>query len=186
MFGAGDENLAGQLGITEEKIERIRNAIFGEFTVLAAWIQKQIEIARRVGYVRTFWNGKPARKRSLYQIADEGESYKRGTAERGAYNSQIQGTAADFCTKSVADITRWIIDDCFPAKLVLTVHDSIMLEVDADFVAEAAENMKRIMEGQPTWGGVNLVVDFKRGCGLGQHGKVRSEQKNGLIDQVTI
>ena len=167
LFGAGDENMAGQLGITEDKIERIRNAIFGEFTVLAAWIQKQIESARRLGYVRTFWRGKPARKRSLYQIADEGESYARGTAERGAFNSPIQGTAADFCTKSVADIVRWIIDDCFPAKLVLTVHDSIMLEVDEDFIDEAAANMKRIMEGQPTWNGVRLVVDLKCGRSWG-------------------
>ena len=177
LFGAGDENLAGQLGLTEEKIERIRNAIFGEFTVLAAWIQKQIEIVRRVGYVRTFWKGKPARKRSLYQIADEGESYKRGTAERGSYNSAIQGTAADFCTKSVADIVRWIIDDCFPAKLVLTVHDSIMFEVDADFVEEAAANMKRIMEGQPTWNGVRLVVDFKRGLAWGSMDKYEVGKK---------
>jgi DNA polymerase I len=177
LFGAGDENLSGQLGITEEKIERIRNAIFGEFTVLASWIQKQIESARRLGYVRTFWNGKPARKRSLYQIADEGESYARGTAERGAYNSAIQGTAADFCTKSVADIVRWIIDDCFPAKLVLTVHDSIMLEVAKDFVAEAAENMKRIMEGQPTWNGVKLVVDFKRGAAWGSMEKYEIGKK---------
>jgi DNA polymerase I-like protein with 3'-5' exonuclease and polymerase domains len=52
-----------------------------------------------------------------------------------------------------------------------------MLEVAKDFVAEAAENMKRIMEGQPTWNGVKLVVDFKRGAAWGSMEKYEIGKK---------
>ena len=78
----------------------------------------------------------------------------------------MQGTASDFCLASIIDVVQWIKDDCVPAKLVLTVHDSIMLEVDDDAVEEVAYQCKRIMESHNSCG-IPLEVDVEIGQSWG-------------------
>ncbi len=74
----------------------------------------------------------------------------------------MQGSGAEYCLASLAPILEWIDDDCVPAQVVLTVHDSIVALVRDEAVAEYIEVATEIMEGHPS-GPVLLRVDAERG-----------------------
>lgn len=182
LYGGQDESNAQEIGCTVEQAARIREAIFGKFTQLDSWIKGQLEFARRFGFSRTWWNGQPARRRQMFAVAEQ-DMQKRSRAEHGTWNTPIQGSASDFCLASVGAIVKWIFDEVFPAKLVLTVHDSIILEVDEDCLHDAARGVYGIMTGWPTSHGVKMDVDMKWGTSWGALQKYedpsKSEKKKG-------
>ena len=171
LYGRGDSALAEQMGSTREDAAKVRAAVLGNFRKLAADIEASIKMARQTGEVWTSWDGQPARRRSMVGIADPDDGLK-SAAERQSYNTRVQGSASDLCLASVADIVRWINEDCVPAKLVLTVHDSIMVECDKSVQDEVVYQMRRIMESQPC-GGVPIVVDVEVGESWGSLTKVK-------------
>jgi hypothetical protein len=144
-----------------EDAAKVRAAVLGNFRKLAADIEASIKMARQTGEVWTSWDGQPARRRSMVGIADPDDGLK-SAAERQSYNTRVQGSASDLCLTSVAQIVQWIVDDCVPAKLVMTVHDSILVECDKSVQDEVVYQMRRIMESQPC-GGVPIVVDVEVG-----------------------
>jgi DNA polymerase-1 len=166
LYGMSDEGLAETIGCDTDQAVRIKGAIFGKFTKLAAWIKAQLEYARRNGCTWTWWDGEKARRRQLWQIADQ-DGERRSRAEHGSWNSSIQGTAADYCTASLASVAQWILDECIPAKLILAVHDSLILEVEHDCLDEVAKKVRSIMIGWPTLHHVPLDVDMKIGPSWG-------------------
>lgn len=176
LYGMSDEGLADIIGCGPDQAARIKSAIFGKFTRLAGWIKSQLEYARRNGCTWTWWDGDRARRRQLWQIADQ-DGERRSRAEHGSWNSAIQGTAADYCTASLASVTEWIIRECVPAKLVLAVHDSLILEVESDCVDEVAATVRKIMTGWPTLHHVPLDVDMKIGSSWGSLAKCEKIKK---------
>lgn len=170
LYGRGDKALAEQINCTEAEAAAVRQAVLGNFKQLDAAIKNAISHVRRTGEIWTQWAGEPARRRNLSGIADAENSIK-AQAERQAFNTVVQGSASDLCLTSVAQIVKWIEDDCVPAKLVLTVHDSIMVECDKEVQDEVVFHMRRIMEGQPC-GGVPIVVDVEAGERWGSLEKV--------------
>jgi uracil-DNA glycosylase family 4 len=171
VFGEGDAALAAQIGCTVKEAARVREAILGRFKVFAKWTKQQIANARRTGETWVHWQGQPARRRSLWQIEDH-DGEKRSNAERGSYNSPVQGEAAQFGIASIVALVDWIRREGIErdVKLVLTVYDSIMLEVREDLVPDVARKVRGVMEG---WrltgpgGDVPLVADFKKGYAWG-------------------
>ncbi len=167
MYGKGDATLAEDLTassgsiVTVDMVARIRAAILGNFRKFNDWCRAREFEARKTGKVWTEWEGEQARWRPLWRIASQ-DDYERSIAEHGAYNSPIQGTAADFCTASIGAVIDWILEDAVPAKLVLAVHDSLLFEVRKDAVDEVIFNGKRIMTSWDSRG-VPIVVDAKRG-----------------------
>jgi DNA polymerase-1 len=165
LYGQDDENLAAQIGCTVQVAAAVRKAIMGRFSVLDNWTKAQIKETRQTGHTWTYWQGKRARRRPLWAIADA-EGHAKGTATRGSFNTPIQGTASDYCLASVVKIVRWILDEDIPAKLVLTVHDSVMLEVLESEAISVALTVQNIMETWPS-GDVPLVADLKMGPSWG-------------------
>jgi len=165
LYGMQDGTLSKRLGCSMAEAGRIRGAVLGHFTRLKDWIEETIRFSKRTGQTRTYWNGYPFRKRDLWRIVDHDKEAVAG-AEHVAVNSPIQGTASDYCLASVIEIVRWLVMESFPAKLVLTVHDSIILEVPEKLVEEAIERARNIMTGWPSQG-VPLVVDVEVGPAWG-------------------
>jgi uracil-DNA glycosylase family 4 len=165
LYGMGDETLAGKLHIVKAEAARIRNAILGRFKRLAKWIEERIAETSSTGYAFTQWNGKRARRRPLWGIGErEGMFYS--TAKNSSVNAPVQGTASDYCLASLAACVQWLEDDAVPAKLVLTVHDSLIFEVRNDSVHEVAEQVRRVMCGWPS-DDVQLKVDVEIGQAWG-------------------
>jgi DNA polymerase-1 len=165
IYGKSDENLAVQLGITKKEAEKVRETILGKFPDLRAYIAAQLKRATVDGFVRVPWAGGVGRLRPLWRIADiDGE--EKGTAERSSYNTPIQGLCAEFTNASVGAMQRWIEEECFPAKLVLTVYDSIIALVRDGCVDEYVRNAQRICTQWHSYG-VPLKWDAKVGKAWG-------------------
>jgi uracil-DNA glycosylase family 4 len=95
-------------------------------------------------------------------------------------NTPIQGTAADFCTASLSAIDRWLIEDCVPARIVLSVHDSIIIECEEYCIDEVHARVIAIMEGWPA-NGVPIVVDAEMGYAWGSLKKIPRGMKPSQV-----
>lgn len=165
LYGKGAGGIAMEFGITKAKGQALIDAIFGKFQRLKLWIDEQLAFARRTGYCRTWWNGKPARHRPLWGVADP-NSDDRETAERSSWNTPIQGTATDFTNASLGETQRWLDSEGIPARLVLTVYDSIIAECREQDAIEVGWNLRRIMT---SWNsdGVPIEAELKAGPAWG-------------------
>jgi uracil-DNA glycosylase family 4 len=165
LYGKSDRGLAEEFGCSVEEVQKINQRIWGRYHKLESWTQECIAYSRRTGETFTWWKGRRARTRHIWKIADHDKGIQEH-AERTSYNSRIQGTAADFTTASLWPIVSWILDEGVPAKLVATVHDSVVLEAHESVVAEVIVKVKGIMTGHDA-GGVPLVSDCKIGPSWG-------------------
>jgi DNA polymerase-1 len=165
IYGKTDRTLARELGCSVEEAHAIRLAILGKFDRLHEWMRQCVAWAKKHGEVWTWWEGKPARRRPMWRIADPDDGV-RITAENGAINTPIQGTANEFCLRSLVEVVRWILEEGVPALLVLPVHDALVLEVREDAVQEVGHEVPRIMQSWDS-GGVPLIVDSEEGPSWG-------------------
>jgi DNA polymerase-1 len=167
LYGMADKSLAAQLGISQARAGKIREAVLGNFKVLDRWCKEQLRNARRTGETWTWWDGQRYRRRALHRVADV-DSETRSRAEHASWNTPVQGTASDFCVMSLTECVRWIVEDGLEddVKLVLAVHDSLMFDVREAMVPELLATAHDIMTSWPSVG-VPLVVDAKMGRSWG-------------------
>lgn len=165
LYGMSDEGIAARAGCSVQEAARIREAVLGKFAKLAAWIQKVLRYAKQHGICWTWWDGQNARRRPLWEI-DDPDGLRRATAEHSSWNTPIQGTGSDFCLMSLTGVVNWIHEDAVPAKLVLPVHDSLLLDTHQDAVEEVIHQAHRIMT---SWNanGVPISVDVETGHSWG-------------------
>ncbi len=151
LYGGGDAAAAAQIGCSVEEAKEFRATLFGEFKQLAKWIKECLAYARKHGGVYTWWDGKPARWSPLWRIADPGQDNeagkRRSKAEHGAVNRRVQGTAVEFCNNAIATMVEAIVFDGLPARLILTVYDSLIFEVPREHVEEVANAAREAMTG---------------------------------------
>jgi DNA polymerase I-like protein with 3'-5' exonuclease and polymerase domains len=165
LYGQGDDELARTMGCKKSEAARVREAILGKFRKLDRWCQECLAEARRTGEAWTWWDGHRARRRNLWRVADK-DDLARSKAEHASWNTPVQGTASDFLVASLVAVVAWILEDAVPAKVVVPVHDSIMLETREENVEEVIWQLGNIMQGFNCQG-VPLVVDFKVGRAWG-------------------
>jgi uracil-DNA glycosylase family 4 len=167
LYGMGDAVLAERMGTTVKMAAKVREAIMGQLKVLDRWIQARVLETQKTGFAWTWWDGQPARRRPMWQIADS-DSYRASVAEHGAYNTPVQGTASEFCIASLVECVNWILDDGIEdvVRLTLPVHDSLLFEVRDDMVDEVAHTARAIMLGFNS-AGVPLEVDCETGKAWG-------------------
>lgn len=179
LYGLGVGTLAKDLGISKAKAQKLVDSIMGQFTDLDRWVKKQIGHARQYGYVHTYFDGKPARWRPLWNI-DGKDDGAASSARNSAINSPVQGSAADYMTRSLNEIVDWILADGIDAKVVCTVHDSVILEIVEDEVEDVTATVVDIME---SWysGTVPLVADVEVGPKWGKLTEV-PKMADGSLD----
>ena len=165
LYGMGDETLAANLGGTAEEAAKVRRGIMGQFNVLDAWIKDCIRETHRTGYTWTYWQGQRCRRRPLFDIASS-DGGKQSTASNGSYNTPVQGSAGEYNNMSLIELVHWVLDDLVPARVIMAVHDCILIECDEDVVDEVVFMMRQIMT-QWGSGGVPLEVDIEVGRSWG-------------------
>jgi uracil-DNA glycosylase family 4 len=165
LYGMTLKGLAMMLGCSIDEAEIIKEAIQGKFAVCTAWAEEQKEIARRTGYIWTYWDGEPARRRPLPNIASN-DPGKQNNCENAAVNTPVQGTASEYCVRSLIECVNWIKRESVPAELVLTVHDSLMFHYPEEHGRVVAKGAHKIMTSHYS-GGIDLLVDIEEGDSWG-------------------
>jgi DNA polymerase-1 len=158
LYGQGDFSLARQLGISREEARSFIEEYFLRFSGVRAFLDEQVEMARERGYVETLFG----RRRYVPEMQARNWNVRQ-FGERVAQNTPIQGTAADLIKKAMIRI-QTILDTDFPmAKLLLQVHDELLLEIREDMAEEVGRIVVDEMEGA-----VELAVPLAVDVGVGK------------------
>ncbi len=155
IYGQGPVALAAQLGISRAEARGFIDDYFERFSGVAAYLEEMKEMAREKGYVETLIG----RRRYIPEIRSRNPGM-RGYGERTATNSPIQGTAADLIKISMIRVDERLAG-C-EARMLLQVHDELLLEVPDDEVERVGALVREEMEGA-----IELDVPLKVDIGLG-------------------
>ncbi|MEN0067597.1 MAG: DNA polymerase I [Myxococcota bacterium] len=159
MYGMSAFRLGRDLDIAREDAQKYMDDYFGRIPQVSAWIEATKEQARDVGYVETLFG----RRRLIPDIysRDYGD---RMAAEREAVNTVVQGTAADLIKRAMIRVHAALADQGFQAKLLLQVHDELLLEVPKEEVEAIQQLVKEQMMGV-----ADLLVPLEVQIGTGHN-----------------
>ena len=142
MYGISTFGLAQRLGCSRTEAKQIIEDYFAGFPTIREFIDTTLAEARDTGYVQTMFG----RRRYLPDLNSR-NAQARAFAERNAVNAPIQGTAADIIKLAMTSVDKALTEGGFASRMVLQIHDELVLEVP-DAEIEAVRGMLvREMEG---------------------------------------
>ncbi len=142
IYGQGAFALSRQLGITQDDAKRFIEQYFTRFAGVRAWLDRTVAEAREKGYVETLFG----RRRYIPELKDRNYNI-RAFGERTATNSPLQGSAADLIKIAMIGIAGALRERGLGSRMILQVHDELVLEVPRGEEEAATELVKRHMEG---------------------------------------
>jgi DNA polymerase-1 len=142
MYGMSAFGLARNLGIDRGEAQRFIDAYLDRYPQVKRYREETLERAHSRGRVETLYG----RVRYLADIESKNRAL-RENAERMAINAPIQGTAADLMKLAMIRLDRRLREALPEAKLLLTVHDELVLEAPEAHAEEVAEVSREVMEG---------------------------------------
>ena len=162
IYGMSAFGLAKQLQIPQREAKEYIEIYFERYPGIKNYMDETRELAREQGYVETLFG----RRLNLPEIRSKNAA-RRQYAERTAINAPMQGTAADLIKKAMISLDDWLIENDTQSRIILQVHDELVLEVPKDEAEKMAERTADIMCGVATLR-VPLVVD----TGIGTNWKL--------------
>ena len=141
IYGMGARKLANELGIDQKTAQLYLDSYYSRYKGVLQFREKIIEEAKKTGYVTTLFN----RRRFLPDINHKNHQI-RSEAERMAINTPIQGTAADLIKKAMINIYARIVKENLTAKLLLQVHDELVIEASEEETEYIKGMLKEEME----------------------------------------
>ncbi len=126
IYGMSAFGLAGQLGIERSAAQQYMDRYFARYPGVAEYMRTTREQAREQGYVETVFG----RRLWLAEIKSSNAARRQG-AERAAINAPMQGTAADLIKMAMIAVQGWLEHGNYQSKLIMQVHDELVLEVPA-------------------------------------------------------
>ena len=157
MYGKGAFSLAKDLNIPLKEAENFLKTYLGTYPAVKEYMDETIAFGREHGYVATLYG----RRRALPELASHNFNL-RASGERMAMNTPIQGTAADIIKAAMVRVYRRLKDEGLAAKLILQVHDELIVECAPDEADRAAEILGEEMRAAADLA-VPLVADVNRG-----------------------
>jgi DNA polymerase-1 len=157
IYGMSAFGLASQLSIERSAAQNYIDRYFMRYPGVAEYMARTRELAREKGYVET-WFG---RRLWLPEIRSSNQGRRAG-AERAAINAPMQGTAADLVKLAMVAVQDWIERDKLATKLIMQVHDELVLEVPEAELALVRERLPAIMAGV-----ADLKVPLDASVGVG-------------------
>ena len=140
IYGMSPFGLARQLGIERSAAHSYVERYFQRYPGVRRFMDDTRKQARERGFVETVYG------RRLY-LPDirSGNAQTRQYAERSAINAPMQGTAADIIKRAMIAVDAWCTREDAPARLIMQVHDELVLEVRSDAVESVAEAVRERM-----------------------------------------
>ena len=142
MYGKGAYSLSKDIGVSVKEAETFLNTYLAAFPKVSGYMDKTIADARACGYVSTLFG----RRRALPELASNNHNI-RSSGERMARNTPIQGTAADVIKLAMVRVWRRLRAEKMESRLILTVHDELIVEAPEAEASRAAQILREEMEG---------------------------------------
>ncbi len=142
IYGMSAHGLAKNLGIERSAAQAWIDRYFARYPGVARYMEETKAIARSQGYVETVFG----RRLQLPDIRAQ-QAGRRQAAERAAINAPMQGTAADLIKKAMTATHQWLQQEKLSSRLILQVHDELILEVPQTELEQIRAALPRIMGG---------------------------------------
>ena len=142
MYGISAFGLAQRLGCPRSEAKQIIDDYFASFPSIRAFIDSTLASARENGYVQTIFG----RRRYIPDINAHNANL-RALAERHAVNAPLQGSAADILKHAMIAVDRRLREGGFSSKMVLQIHDELLLEVPSAEIEAVKALLVEEMEG---------------------------------------
>jgi len=140
IYGMSAFGLARELGLERGAAQAYIDRYFARYPGVAKYMESTRQTARERGYVETVFG----RRLWLPEIRSSNVGRRQG-AERAAINAPMQGTAADLIKRAMIAVQRWLTDERLASRLILQVHDELVLEVPEDELARVREGVPALM-----------------------------------------
>ena len=157
IYGISAFGLSQRLDIPRGEAKALIDGYFASYPKVKEYMERVTAQARRDGYVTTLFG----RRRYLKDINSMNATV-RGLAERNAINAPIQGSAADIMKLAMAEVWRRFEAEGLGSRIILQVHDEIVI----DMVAQERERVERIVR-EAMEGAASLTVPLTVECGAG-------------------
>ena len=141
IYGKGAFSLGQDLGISRKEAEEYINAYFARYPKIKTFMDDTIKNGAKNGYVSTLWN----RRRNMPELQSS-NFMQRAAGERAAMNMPIQGTAADIIKLAMIKVHRALQEGGYRSRLILQVHDELLIETDQKEKDAVAKILKENME----------------------------------------
>jgi DNA polymerase-1 len=142
IYGMSSFGLAKQLGIERGAAQAYIDRYFARYPGVAGYMQRTREQAKQQGYVETVFG-----RRLWLPDINASNGMKRQGAERAAINAPMQGTAADLIKLAMIAVQKWIEKEKLQTRLIMQVHDELVLEVPEDELPHIKEMLPKLMCG---------------------------------------
>jgi len=157
IYGMSAFGLARQLGISRTEAQRYVDLYFERYPGVRRYMEETRAQARELGYVETVFG----RRLYLPDIRSRNAALRQ-YAERSAINAPMQGSAADIIKRAMITIDEWITRSRVSARLIMQVHDELVLEVAQPEVEETVRRLREHMTAA-----AELTVPLKVDVGVG-------------------
>ncbi|OOV97109.1 MULTISPECIES: DNA polymerase I [unclassified Pseudomonas] len=142
IYGMGAQKLGKDIGVDTKQAKAYIDTYFARYPGVREYMDRTRAQAADQGYVETFFG----RRLYLPEI-NSNKPQERAAAERTAINAPMQGTAADIIKKAMVAVDNWLADSGLDARVILQVHDELVLEVREDLVEQVSQEIRVHMSG---------------------------------------
>jgi DNA polymerase-1 len=142
IYGMSSFGLAKQIGVDRRQAQDYIDRYFAQYPGVLEYMERTRAQAADQGYVETVFG----RRLYLPDINAKNQALRKG-AERAAINAPMQGTAADIIKRAMVAVDNWLSDSGLDARVILQVHDELVLEVREDLVEQISREIRIHMSG---------------------------------------
>jgi len=157
IYGIGPWSLSEDIGVTVKEAENFINRYLEVYPEIKDYMTNIVEFAQTHGYVETLLK----RRRYIPELSSKVYNL-REFGKRTSLNAPIQGTAADIIKLAMVNLHKYLKDNNKKSKLILQVHDELIVEVTKDELEEMKQVIPDIMEKA-----FDLNVNLKTSCDVG-------------------
>ena len=157
LYGMGDFSLASDLHISRADARAYIDSYLGAYPKVKQYLEDVVRRAKRDGFVTTYFG----RRRYIPELSS-GKKMEAAFGERVAMNSPIQGTAADIIKLAMVNIARRLSEGGYDARLILQVHDELIIETNKACAEQVGQLLKSEMENAVSLS-VPLTVEISSG-----------------------
>ncbi|WP_107330545.1 DNA polymerase I [Metapseudomonas otitidis] len=140
IYGMSAFGLAKQIGVDRKQSQAYIDRYFARYPGVLAYMERTREQAAAQGFVETLFG----RRLYLPEIHSKNQAMRKG-AERTAINAPMQGTAADIMKRAMVAVDAWLQESGLDARVILQVHDELVLEVREDLVDTVRNAIRPLM-----------------------------------------